>query len=151
MENASKALLLAGAVLLMVLILSFMTYLFKRTSEDSSEMYELIKESDISEFNQKFFAYDGRGTTTDEHGDPINPLNIQDVISIINLAKASNEKGRMEITVTVALDGEEMQDTTIERHRELLKNNLDKKYACSVNYSDIDIRLVGSVTITSIN
>ena len=94
MENASKALLIAGAMLLLILVLTFSVYLVRRIGGQTSELYSDMEQSKIDEFNQKFFNYDGRGTKKDSEGKWINPLTIQDVVSIINLAKDNNQNGR---------------------------------------------------------
>ena len=62
MENASKALIMAGGVLLAMLLLSLGTYLFKNMGVSSSNVYSKLEESDITEFNQQFLNYDDRGT-----------------------------------------------------------------------------------------
>ena len=56
MENATKALLIAGSVLLLILVLTFMTYLFNKVGGQTAKMYGNLEESDISEFNQIFIV-----------------------------------------------------------------------------------------------
>ena len=58
MENASKALLIAAGVLLMILVFSFATLLFRRMGSQSSEFYKDMSDTEIYEFNQQFFNYE---------------------------------------------------------------------------------------------
>ena len=129
MENASKALLIAGAMLLLILVLTFSVYLVRRIGGQTSELYSDMEQSKIDEFNQKFFNYDGRGTKKDTEGKWINPLTIQDVVSIINLAKDNNQNSKFPTTVKVKVDGNERQDSTNAQIKEMLANpnNIDAK------------------------
>lgn len=80
MENASKALLMAGGILIAILVIGLVVYMFntssnlKKTSEDT----ELVEQ--IAAFNKEYEAYNKklmRGT---------------DVVSIINKVNSNNEK-----------------------------------------------------------
>ena len=87
MENASKALLIAGGVLIAILILTLFAYLFGQMAENTSNIYNTIEQSEIAEFNQKFINYEGRGIG--ELSD--KPLTVQDVATLINLAQDNNK------------------------------------------------------------
>ena len=152
MENASKALLIAGAMLLLILVLTFSVYLVRRIGGQTSELYSDMEQSKIDEFNQKFFNYDGRGTKKDSEGKWINPLTIQDVVSIINLAKDNNQNSKFPTTVKVKVDGSERQDSTIAQIKEMLANpnNIDAEYSCKVEYGE-NKNLVENITIEKIS
>jgi hypothetical protein len=62
MENASKALLIAAAVLIAILLLTLFSYLMTRMSENTARIHAIMEQSEIAEFNQQFFNYEGRGT-----------------------------------------------------------------------------------------
>lgn len=81
MENASNALLMAGAVLIGVLILSAGVYLFTQFSSTSHQISEQLTASQISQFNSQFTKYEGREDIT-----------AHDVVSICNLAKQNNKQ-----------------------------------------------------------
>ncbi len=81
MENASNALLMAGAVLIGVLILSAGVYLFTQFSSTSHQISEQLTASQISQFNSQFTKYDGREDIT-----------AHTIVSICNLAKQNNEQ-----------------------------------------------------------
>ena len=152
MENASKALLIAGAMLLLILVLTFSVYLVRLIGGQTSELYSDMEQSKIDEFNQKFFNYDGRGTKKDSEGKWINPLTIQDVVSIINLAKDNNQNSKFPTSVKVKVDGNERQDSTNAQIKEMLANpnNIDAEYSCKVEYGE-NKNLVENITIEKIS
>lgn len=113
MENAAKALLIAGGSLIAILLLSLLSYVFLRMNEGTTRIYDVMAETEINEFNQQFWNYNG-----------IKNLTIQDVVSVINLARDSTKNGK---TVDVLIDGKNITNTNTE---ELLKSNLDKTYIC---------------------
>ena len=57
MENASKALIIAGGVLIMILLFTLATYLYKGMASQTSEFYSKLEQSDIDEFNHKFLKF----------------------------------------------------------------------------------------------
>lgn len=78
MENASKALLMAGAILIGILILTFMVTLFA-SSRDLTKEYQSNKESEaIQQFNVNFTKYLGQ------------ELTIHEVVTITNFANLNN-------------------------------------------------------------
>ena len=80
MENAPKALLMAGGVLLGIMILSLAVYLFSNFGSTSSTIHENIEANQISQFNSQFMQYVGKENVT-----------IYDVISMANLATENNK------------------------------------------------------------
>ena len=52
MENASKALIIAGGVLIAIFLLTLFTYLFSHMAESTSGIYSMLDQAEISEFNQ---------------------------------------------------------------------------------------------------
>ena len=71
MENASKALIMAGGILVGVLVLSLMVYLFADFGSTSAQINDQNKQNQLSQFNSKFTAYE------DKEG-----LTIYDVITV---------------------------------------------------------------------
>lgn len=76
MENANKALIIAGAVLIAIVILSVGVYLFVKFSNQNKNYKEMVSNIEMQKFNSKFEAYTNR---TD-----ITP---QEVVSAMYLAK----------------------------------------------------------------
>lgn len=137
MENASKAIIIAGGFLLMIMALSLAMFIFRNIGNSTSEYYEQLEQSDIDEFNQKFTKYDEK-----------KDLTIQDVISIVNLAKDNNETGKMSLEVIVTLDERELQNETEDELNRLLALNADPdtRFTCrGIEYTN---QLVSKVPIT---
>lgn len=109
MENASKALLMAGGILLGVLILALMVTLFA-SSKSLSNSYETTKQSEaIQQFNVNFTKYLGQDLT------------IHQVVTICNFAL---ENGFSE------------NDIKGLKTKDNIKNN-NSKYKLTINsYSD---------------
>ena len=57
MENASKALLIAGGVLIAILVASLGVYFARKISEQSERIYQQLEESEISDFNQEIIKW----------------------------------------------------------------------------------------------
>ena len=81
MENASKALLIAGGVLLSILIISLGVYLFANFGGVTAQIGENVEESQISQFNSQFTTNVGKNNVT-----------IYDIISMANLATQNNQQ-----------------------------------------------------------
>lgn len=83
MENASKALIIAGAILLSILIISLGIFIFQQASGVISGAG--MTEAQISAFNQKFTKYQGK-----RKGSEIRSM-VQEVMSNNNSDEASDE------------------------------------------------------------
>ena len=83
MENASKALLIAGGVLIAMIITSFGVYLYGVYRGHSENMIAKMTEKEVTEFNAKFTVFEDRELTANE------------VVSIMNLCRENNST-RME-------------------------------------------------------
>ena len=59
MENASKALLIAGAVLIVILLIAFGMSIFNSTTGTSDSLKGAMSATEIATFNNKFTAYVG--------------------------------------------------------------------------------------------
>ena len=149
MENASKALLIAGGFLLTMLVLTLFVVIFQQVADQTRSIYANMEEAEIAEFNQKFLNYDGR-----------NNLTPQDIVTIVNLAKYNNNEGKMPVHVSVKVimqPGNEQtgwENKTTEELNFFLGQHSDDKYSCTVKYADATIyegKLVGNVTITKNN
>lgn len=91
MENASKALLMAGGVLLGVMVLSLGILLFSSFGGTSSQIHDNIEENQATQFNSQFTSYIGKDNVT-----------IHDVVSMAKLATQNNQN--YEFTHRVAVD-----------------------------------------------
>lgn len=80
MENASKALIMAGSILIGVIIMSIGVYVFSVYGGTSEQIQKQLNEKAIAEFNAHFTKYEGMQECT-----------IHDIVSLVNFAKKYNE------------------------------------------------------------
>ena len=80
MENASKALIIAGEVLIAVLVITFMVSLFVTFGNFSANIHEKLSNEQVIKFNNNFTIYEGR----------IN-ITAQEIVTAINFAKQAND------------------------------------------------------------
>ena len=64
MENASKALIIAGAILLSILIIAIGMYIFNSSSNSINDAASRISQQEISAFNNQFEMYEGKQVGT---------------------------------------------------------------------------------------
>ena len=79
MENASKALIMAGGILIGVLILTLGLYLFISFGQQSKEMHDRITDNQLTQYNAQYTVYSTRTNIT-----------IYEIISVANLAHENN-------------------------------------------------------------
>ena len=81
MENASKALIMAGEILIGIMIVSIAVYLFNMMGEYSRNTNKAIEDTQIAQFNSQFLKYEGSTECT-----------IHDIVSLANLANKHNKE-----------------------------------------------------------
>lgn len=86
MENASKALIMAGEILIAILVLALGVSIVMIMGRFSANMNERIAADTVAEFNQNFTKYEGRIDITAE-----------EIASVINFAKHSNDERELSI------------------------------------------------------
>ena len=130
MENSAKALLIAGSILLFVLLSTFTVYVFSRTRDHTNDIYNLMLTSEVDGFNQTFIKYEDI------------ELKIQDVVSIINLAKDYNRKQRLPVVLNVTAEVGTIEGVTVKDLlsldidiNEILKENIDNKFKCYTEFA----------------
>ena len=80
MDNAAKALLIAGGIFLSIIVISIFLMMYNRTTEMAHQQQEVQNAEEISKYNEKFLAYYKRAM----YG--------SDVLSALHLAISNNEK-----------------------------------------------------------
>ena len=60
MENVSKALIIAGEVLIAVLVLSLAMVVIVKFGKFSANTNKRLSEDELNNFNNKFYAFNGR-------------------------------------------------------------------------------------------
>lgn len=99
MENATKALLIAAAVLIAILVISLGIVIYNKASETVSGAGDL-SEYEIQQFNEKFLKYRG----TNVSGSDINAL-VQTVVNSNNAEARKGGSNFVQITGAVAVSG----------------------------------------------
>lgn len=93
MENASKALLIAGGILISMLVISIGVYLFASYRGLATSHEQTMQADEIREFNVKFEKFEGREDIT-----------IQEIVTLVNFCKQYEEQ--TEIHNKVILSGQ---------------------------------------------
>lgn len=136
MENASKALLISGGVLIAILILTLFSYLFNQMAGSSSNIYAALEKHEKDEFNQQFINYEGK-----------KELKVQDVATLINLSKNSKENSKFKTEVKILVGN---TDVSSQESNDWLKDNVssNKKYKCTLVHINSDTELVDKVELS---
>jgi len=113
MENASKALLIAGGVLVAVVIISLAVILYTIFSNHSREYNEIMNITHIQKFNSKFEVYIGREDIT-----------AQEIATVVNLSNEYNN-----IVEVVIMDKSNIIQTYTNPEM-FVKTFLDNKFEC---------------------
>ncbi len=121
MENASKALIIAGAILLSILIISLGIMIYNTAAEtiESTSMGDIEKNA----FNEQFLNYEGAQT-----GSKVNAMLIKIISNNVQYQDESNK------IVKATLDGEEIitgTETTL-----TTRTDTSKKYTVEAIYGD---------------
>jgi len=80
MENASKALIMAGSMLIGIIILSIAVYLFASVGGSGKDIQKQVDARVMAEFNNNFLKYEGSKTCT-----------IHDIVNLTKFAQKTNE------------------------------------------------------------
>lgn len=130
MENASKALLIAGGVLIAILILSLGVYLAATFSQLGTTYEGVNEENEIKKFNSNFIKYEGRTDIT-----------AQEIITIINFCK--EYEANYGITTNIAISnvsGWSVNQINTQQNGEIdfIKHCNDNNYTfkCSIGYNN---------------
>lgn len=87
MENASKALIMAGEIVIAVLVIGLFVYINVIFGSFSSNMNEKIASTKVIQFNNNFYKYAGRPN-----------INTGEIASVINFAKQNNDSNNLSRT-----------------------------------------------------
>lgn len=134
MENAAKALYIAAGVLIAIMVLSLGAVLYASLQGYINSTNQQIRFNEVNGFNAKFMDYLDRD------------LNIQDVITVANIAYENNSSYNTDVNqwdasanslyVQVLLDGNRIDKNINENMVSMLEENKDKVFICqTVSYS----------------
>ena len=149
MENASKALIMAGGVLIGVLILSLAAYLFIDFGSTSAEINKKNEAKQIAEFNSKFTSYE---EFKDKDGNW--QITIYDIITLAGYAKENNKyyEDAKDEQIVVKIGKNVIQNNSNEDNQRLIEQyiKLDgtlQKFSCD----DIEYNSSGKVKLIVFN
>lgn len=121
MENATKALLIAGGVLIAIIIMSVMIITFQKTGNVSKTYDKTIDQEEISKFNENFTRYLGK------------ELSIQQAITITNFANSNG------VTVDEAVSTSDVTEETLNHKYKITDIYYDETgYIKSIVLEDLD-------------
>lgn len=118
MENATKALLIAGTVLIAIVMVGIAVYLYSLYSEQSDQYTETISAIELQKFNSKFDVYLGRENIT-----------AQEIVSVVNLAK------EYDYQIQIYLESTKLQFTT-STPEDFIKANQSNLFSCKWSTSN---------------
>ena len=106
MENASKALIMAGGMLLAILIISLLIYAWSLFSKYQASQDSLSEIEDVSKFNEQFANYERNGIQGYEILSLVNKV-IDYNYRKSNAGDAKNDEKYTPITLIINLDGKQ--------------------------------------------
>ena len=115
MENASKAVIIAGSILIGIIVISIGVFLFMKYRETGTLYEQNAKSAEIQKFNQNFTKFEGREDIT-----------IYEIVSLANFAREYNEKNNLIGTeaIEVRIHNELMNCNLVEKTDEWLVQHL---------------------------
>lgn len=135
MENASKALIMAGTILIGILLIALLVYFFNSVLGVDKAYKANVSTTRLVEFNTKFTKYNITQKQYEE-SDEKNYVRIYDIITLGNLAKEFNSSNELNETddeyITISIPkvsgAKNIQGNTVEENNELLVRWNDPKY-----------------------
>ena len=121
MENASKALIMAGGVLIGVLIITLAVYLFVSFGQTSADIHSQNSQKQIDQFNAQFTSYENS-----------DKLTVHDLITVTNFAIENNKYYDNDSNYIVEVYKGNQQTTSNNLYQSLKKEQDNSKYSCKV-------------------
>ena len=110
MENASKALLIAASVLIVILLIAFGVRIFNSTSGTTDSLETTMSSTEVVSFNNKFTAYLGTQNTAKAK-------------TLVNMILANNQKSAHKIKVNFKILVNNSYSVVSDYPREMLSTN----------------------------
>ena len=121
MENASKAMLISGGVLVAMLVLAIGVYLFANYSNIALSYEQKIETIEIQKFNANFIKFEGRKNIT-----------IHEIVTLANFAKQYEKQTGTHIKLDIQGKTNDLinwlNDFTTEEENKKIIEELIKKY-----------------------
>jgi len=136
MENASKALIIAGAILISILIIAIGMYIYNSSQGAITGAAQDISATEIQAFNRMWEMYDGTQTGT----------NVKDLISkLIANAKANSEVPDRLPTLHFSGDAKTISELNAKKNSVVSRKN----YTVTTEASETT-GLIDSITVTDL-
>ncbi len=137
MENASKALIIAGAILLAILIISLGIMIYNQASGvvNNNSMTEV----EVTTFNQKFEQY---------LGDKVRGANVKSLINAVNTNNMSTDDASKQVTLVGGGNLAFTGGATTGDFKATIKTGSTYKVEVSQNNGKTKGGLISSITIT---
>ena len=110
MENASKALLIAAAVLIVILLIAMGVRVFNSTSGTTDSLESTMSSTEVVAFNNKFTGYIGTQSTAKAK-------------TLVNIILANNQKSAHKIKANFRIWVKDKYSVTSDGPRELVQTN----------------------------
>lgn len=117
MENATKALLIGGGILIAMLVIGVGVLIFNNYGEASLTYEQTLQATEIQKFNVNFMQFEGR-----------EDISIHEIVTLANFVKQYNNKVEENIKVKVLISGE--GDALTKDMTGIIKKYPDKKFRC---------------------
>ncbi len=127
MENATKALLIAGGVLLAMMILATGIILYNSFSNTASSYTTRMDLNEKTKFNSNFEIYKGRDDIT-----------AQDIVTLINMVEEYSKKTDINVEITVNGNAYNNGWGATNGSIQFLQDNLEKTFKYIDNSIDYD-------------
>lgn len=121
MENASKALIIAGSVLIAILLISLGLLIFKSTSGTTEQTQKLGETLEVQQFNSQFLKY---------CGDSVKGSQVRTLCEVI-IAHNANSDNKVSININNSTTND---PDTISNHRDNIITS--KNYKVKAKYSN---------------
>ncbi len=144
MDNASKALIIAGGMLIAIMIASLFVYLFTTYGSYADSMYDRIYQRQLTEANNEYTKYEGSNENT-----------IYDVVTVINKAKDNNTSLKLSpgdrgyIRVAISGENSNLQNLDNNGITQLLQTHAGAGTMFKCNVSETD-GLISTVIFTKV-
>lgn len=143
MENASKALIIAGAILLSILIIGLGVFIFQMAQGAMKNVN--MNQQEIMAFNEPFRQYEGANVTGS------NVMALCDMVKTHNLANATDKTRQVSIVLGTAATDKKADDTDKSAQPTTVKAQIRSgyNYKVSVGY-DADTGLISNIGIVKL-
>lgn len=96
MENASKALLIAAAVLIVILLIAFGMRILNSNDDTGEQADQVAQSTSMQTFNARITQYAGKNKTG---------KSVRDLVTVINQTNETNPQHQIKILTTAVVEG----------------------------------------------